>query len=281
MARPAYAGGGPERGMKETCVDERSMSDRFSRLFRATSTTALPRFDASFARGAISEEVANRILTMVKSGDLKSGDRLPTEGQMTLALGISRPPLREALKALTLMGVLESRQGGRYTVTDLTPLRLVGPFNVMLSSKSYDAAQHFEARSIVELDCVRLCAERAGVDCRTTLSRMAAEGHALEGNAEAFYHLDRRFHGAIYAGAGNVFLETVALGLYTIGLDIRRGTTHLPCLVERSCDDHSRIAEAIARGDPCAAVEAYRGHLLNIRDTTIRVLSAVPETILT
>ena len=64
-------------------------------------------------RRSISEQVANRIMAMIKSGNLKSGDRLPTEAQMGIAFGISRPPLREALKALTLMGVLESRQGGR------------------------------------------------------------------------------------------------------------------------------------------------------------------------
>ena len=65
---------------------------------------------------------------------------------MGIAFGIIRPPLREALKALTLMGVLESRQGGRYTVTDLSPSRLVAPFNVMLSIGDYDVNEHFEAR---------------------------------------------------------------------------------------------------------------------------------------
>ena len=78
---------------------------------------------AATPRRPISEQVASRFLAMIKSGNLRAGDRLPTEQQMTIAFGISRPPLREALKALTLMGVVESRQGGRYTVTDLSPSR--------------------------------------------------------------------------------------------------------------------------------------------------------------
>src|SRR5690606_3882983 len=65
-------------------------------------------------RQSISEQVATRIIEMIRSGNLKTGDRLPTELQMCVAFGISRPPLREALKALTIMGLLESRQGGRY-----------------------------------------------------------------------------------------------------------------------------------------------------------------------
>jgi len=49
-------------------------------------------------RGSISDQVANRIMAMIKLASLKSGDQLPTEAQMTLAFGVSRPPLREALK---------------------------------------------------------------------------------------------------------------------------------------------------------------------------------------
>lgn len=253
------------------------MSDRFARLFRPPEGAALPRFNASFARGTMSEEVANQIMTLVKAGFLKAGDRLPTESQMTVALGISRPPLREALKALTLMGVLESRQGGRYTVTDLSPLRLVEPFNVMLSGKSYDATHHYEARSVVELECVRLCAERAGPRLCAEISKLAAEGPETIGDPVAFRTLDREFHGAIYAGSGNVFLETVAQGLSTVALDILRSTVLQPGLIARSCQDHCRIAEAIVERDGDAAVEAYRAHLLNIRDMTIRFLKTAPE----
>ena len=106
---------------------------------RRRRTSAAPTLE----RRPIAEQVAGRIMAMIKSGNLKSGDRLPTEQQMGIAFGISRPPLREALKALTLMGVLESRQGGRYTVTDLSPSRLVAPFNIMLSVGDYDVQRAF------------------------------------------------------------------------------------------------------------------------------------------
>lgn len=253
------------------------MSDRFARLFQAPDGMALPHFNASFARGAISDEVANQIMTMIKNGFIKAGDKLPTESQMTLALGISRQPLREALKALTLMGILESRQGGRYTVTDLSPLRLVEPFNVMLSGKCYDTTHHYEARNVVDLECVRLCVERASPERRREISRLAAEGTATIGKPLEFRTVDRGFHGAIYAGSGNAFLETVALGLFTIAIDIRRSTASLPGLIALSCEDYIRIADAIADGDGPRAVEAYRGHLLHVRDTTIRILDAATQ----
>lgn len=250
------------------------MSDRFVRLFRTPNGAALPRFAESLAHGSISEHVAGQILTLIKGGHLKARDRLPTESQMTLALGISRPPLREALKALTLMGVLESRQGGRYTVTDLSPLRLMEPFNVLLSGRSYDATHHYEARGVVELDCVRLCAERAGSDLLARISKLAVDGPATIGDVMAFRVVDRQFHGAIYAGAGNGFLEAVANGLFSVGLDIRRGATLLPGMMARSCEDHRRIAEALSMRDAERAAMAYSDHLLHIRDTTLRMIGA-------
>src|SRR5690606_33735964 len=154
-------------------------------------------------RRSIAEQVANRIMGMIKSGNLKPGDRLPTEQQMTVAFGISRPPLREALKALTLMGVLESRQGGRYTITDLSPSRLVAPFNVMLSVADYDVNEQFEARAVVDLELVRLCTERATPEVRQRIHKLAVDGRAFHDDPVAFRLLDIEFHQALYTGAHN------------------------------------------------------------------------------
>ncbi len=221
-------------------------------------------------RRSIAEQVANRILSMIKSGNLKTGDRLPTEQQMGIAFGISRPPLREALKALTLMGVLASRQGGRYTVTDLSPSRLVAPFNTMLAVADYDVHQQFEARTVVDLELVRLCAERASPDQRQRILKLAVDGHAFEGDPVAFRLLDIEFHQAINTGAGNPLLAALAQGLYDLGLDVRRLASEMPGVIVKSVGQHVTVAEAIRDRDAGAAVAAYRSHLEHVRDTTIQ-----------
>lgn len=109
------------------------------------------------------------------------------------------------------------------------------------------------------------------------LLRLAEKGPSSVGDPLQFRTIDRQFHGAIYSGAGNAFLEATAIGLFAIALDLRRSLMLLPSLLTRSCEDHTRIAEAIARRDADAAVEAYRGHLLNVCDTTIRVLATQPN----
>ncbi len=220
-------------------------------------------------RRPISEQVANRFLAMIKSGNLRAGDRLPTEQQMTIAFGISRPPLREALKALTLMGVLESRQGGRYTVTDLSPSRLVAPFNVMLSVGDYDVHEHFEARAIVDLELIRLAAERATPDQCKRIMQHAIDGGALTHDPVAFRLLDIEFHQSLYDAAGNRLLSALAQGLYDIALDVRRVASRFPGITEKSAGQHIEIAKAVLARDAVAAMSAGRRHLEHVRDSTI------------
>ncbi|MEO6014413.1 MAG: FCD domain-containing protein [Devosia sp.] len=232
----------------------------------------------TLVRRSIAEQVANRILSMVKSGNLKTGDRLPTEQQMCIAFGISRPPLREALKALTLMGVLASRQGGRYTVTDLSPSRLAAPFNLMLSVADYDVHQQFDTRTVVDLELVRLCAERASSELRQRILKLAVDGHAFEHDPVAFRLLDIEFHQAINTGAGNSLLSVLAQALYDLGLDVRRTASEVPGVITKSVGQHIAVAEALVAGNAAGAVAAYRRHLEHVRDTTIQSMTHTTRT---
>lgn len=248
--------------------------DAFAELIDAGRRTAI-RTDfggVALERRSISEQVANRILSMIKSGNLRPGDRLPTEAQMGIAFGISRPPLREALKALTLMGVLESRQGGRYTVTDLSPSRLIAPFNVMLSISDYDVDEHFSAREVVDLELVRRCTLRATPEQRARIMQHAVDGRAFYDDPVAFRLLDIEFHQSLNDAAGNRLLSAMAQGLYDIGLDVRRIASAMPGNIEKSVSQHIEVAEAVRASDAPAAVAAYRRHLEHVRDTTIAAM---------
>lgn len=238
--------------------------------------------DSGFAGGtlsrpSISEQVSGRILAMIRSGNLKSGDRLPTEQQMCLAFGISRPPLREALKALTLIGILESRQGGRYMVTDLSPSRLLTPFNVLLSVADQDLLAQFEARTVVELELVRFCTERARDEQRARILSLAKDGQAFLKDPVGFRLLDAEYHQAINAGADNNILSMVSEGLYNVAIDARRLASATPGVIEISVDQHCRVAEAIAAHDAPAAMAAYRAHLDHVRDTTLSAIHQLSE----
>ena len=239
-------------------------------------TTSRPKTKVTFEenspqKGSISEQVASRLLRMIKSGNLISGDRMPTEQQMCLAFSISRPALREALKALTIMGVLDCRQGGRYIVAHLSPKRLVEPFNLMLSTTGYCVDEHFEARALVDLELVSLCGVRADLEHRKRILELAEDGKAFYNDPVAFRLLDIEFHQAINHGAASPMLTTLSSCLYDVGLDLRRVASEMDGVIHISVEHHCLIAAAIMAENTQAAVLAYRLHLKHIRDTTITV----------
>jgi GntR family transcriptional repressor for pyruvate dehydrogenase complex len=255
-----------------------SQRDAFADLITAGSPTSTPDFaSVPLERRPIAEQVANRIMAMIKSGNLKAGDRLPTEQQMGIAFGISRPPLREALKALTLMGVLESRQGGRYTITDLSPGRLFAPFGVVLSIADYDVHEHFESRTVVDLELVRLATERATPEERQRILKLAVDGRAFHRDPVAFRLLDIEYHQALNDAGRNRLLSALAQGLYDVGLEARRIASAMPGVIEISVAQHVDVAQALVAGDAEAAVAHYRRHLEHVRDTTIQSLAMRQE----
>ena len=253
--------------------------DAFAAIVRAQKA-AEPGLDfagGTLSRPSISEQVSSRILAMIKSGNLKAEDRLPTEQQMCLAFGISRPPLREALKALTLIGILESKQGGRYMVTDLSPTRLVTPFNVLLSVADHDLQVQFEARAVVELELVRFCTERASDEQCARILSLGNDGLTFYHDPIGFRLLDVEYHQAINAGANNTILATISDGLYNVAIDARRIASATPGVIEISTHQHCHVAEAIAARDTGEAVKAYREHLDHVLETTIRAIHELSE----
>lgn len=223
-------------------------------------------------RKSISEQVTTRIMAMIKSGNLKSADKLPTEAKMCVAFGISRPPLREALKALTLMGVLESRQGGRYTVTDLSPTRMAAPFNAMLSVNDYDLKEHFEARALIDLELTRLCAVNATDAQRKRIIQLALDGREFYNDPAAFRLLDIEFHRSLNEGSKHRLLADLAQSLYDLGLDMRRIASALPGVIELSVSQHIEVADAVLKGDAERAARTYRMHLEHVSETTRRAI---------
>ena len=225
-------------------------------------------------RLSLAEVVANRLMALIKSGTLRARDRLPTEAQMSLAFGISRAPLREALKALTVMGLIDSRQGGRYSVSDLSSARLLAPFNVSFSAVDYDVQGHFEARSAVDLELVRLASLRATDAERSRIVELAIDGRNLQGDQSAFRLLDVEFHESINVAAHNPLLATIGRGLYNVGLEERRRAFPVPGVIDKSVKQHFEIATLVAEGKPDEAVDAYRRHLEHVRSTALFTIAA-------
>jgi len=223
-------------------------------------------------RQSAAERVVTQLIDQIRSGNIQAGDKLPTETEIARAFQVSRPIVREALRSLAILGIVESRQGGRCFVTDLTVTRLMAPlkFVVSLDEASVDSLHH--ARLLIETGIISRVATQMTDKTLARLEEMVEAGFALTGDPIGFRLLDQEFHRTINHLGGNPFLEVVAQSLYELGMEYRRVATETPGVIERSAAEHRAIVEALKTGQPEAAAAAMCAHLMSIHETTAEAI---------
>src|ERR1043165_8103099 len=98
------------------------------------------------SRDALPDQIAQRLIALITERHLKPGDRLPPERELSAEMGVSRSSLREALRALAMLGVAEMRQGDGTYLTALDPDALMRPFGLVLALHHGQMQELFEAR---------------------------------------------------------------------------------------------------------------------------------------
>ncbi len=204
----------------------------------------------------------------MRSGNLKAGDVLPSENDLAGALQVSRPVVREALRGLAIMGVVESRQGGRCYVTDLAVSRLLAPLQFVISLDESNVGALYQARLIIEVGLIKLGAPLVDDGTLARLREMVKTGYGLTKDPVGFRVLDLEFHETIMKIAGNPFMDLVARSLYELGMEYRRVASETAGVLDRSAAEHEAIVDALASRDPDAAAEAMQAHLESINRTT-------------
>lgn len=226
----------------------------------------------SGAKEGVAQSVVKRVLDLIRTGMLRAGDKLPSERNLNEVLDISRPTLREALRALSILGVIDTRHGGGAYVTDLDARTLLAPLDFFLALSEANLTDTFDSRRVVELEIVRNAAQKATADDIDDLNGMLLAHERVLSDPVAFRILDSRFHARLSATARNVVLERIAYGLYNMGLDVRRRATQDLSLIRRSLGEHTTIVRAIEAHDPLKAVAAMSLHLDHIETSTRRVI---------
>ena len=222
-----------------------------------------PRFP-KFARATLADEIANRVLALIQGQQLRPGDKLPAERELAHTMGVSRPVLREALRALSLMRVVDIRHGDGTYITSLEPQLLVSHLDFVFATDRVALNQLIEARRLVETGNARLAAGRITADQLTRLDELLAALRSRIGDPDAFGELDIEFHDAVCAAASNVVLSQVMRIIDTMGRVSRQRTGASRRVREAALRDHGAIIEALRAGDPDAAEAAMDAHLDHI-----------------
>jgi GntR family transcriptional repressor for pyruvate dehydrogenase complex len=205
---------------------------------------------------AVTDEAILRIKEMIVSGELRPGDRLPPEKELSETLGLSRNSLREAVKALELARVLDVRRGDGTYVTSLTPSLLLDAMSFLVDvHQDASVLELLEVRRILEPAAAALAATRATPEDIDRLRELL--GRVDETTpVEDLVAQDIVFHRTISALSGNAYLTQLldTLSSSTLRARIWRGLTQEGA-VARTLTEHRAIVDALAEGDP-ALVEA-------------------------
>lgn len=198
------------------------------------------------------------------AGSLKPGDRLISERELASQLGVSRPIVREALRALTMLGIVEIRDriGTVVTRPDISVLNDF--FTFALAQQAGMVDDVMQARIAIECQAIRLACERASIADFERLQRVLARITETIDEADAGGMADFEFHREIVLASRSetlVVLHNSMAGLLTHTHRTRRELVQaFPSMKTYLIDDHKRIFEAVVARDPERADATLRKH---------------------
>lgn len=215
--------------------------------------------------GTLSDELRNQLEELIVSGELKPGERLD-EVELATRFGMSRTPVREALKALTATGLVDMRGRQGVTVATISIPVLLEMFQMM---------------GAMEGLCAKLAARRATLAEKAALNAVHARLiEALStGDPEVFYAVNSEFHDMLYDAAHTHFLAGQTRSLRRRLAAYRRYVTHQPGRMAATIGEHQRIIDAIERADAEAAFSAASEHVSLLGDDMADFIAALPSLI--
>ncbi|WP_020577658.1 FadR/GntR family transcriptional regulator [Actinopolymorpha alba] len=221
-------------------------------------------------------QLEGRIVDLILEQGLRAGSPLPAEPMLVSTLGVSRNSVREALRALHTLGIVEIRHGygtfvGRAPLTAVTPGLL---FRTRLSVRDDPGAlaDLVQVRELLELGLIEEVAERVDEELLRTLDASVETMRSGE-LADA----DRRFHEALYAPVGNE-LATQLIGLFwEIYHQVATELSSPPVDRGKVADSHRRIVEALRAHDGPKARRLLRYHFDDLRERVTRMVGTPQE----
>jgi GntR family transcriptional regulator, transcriptional repressor for pyruvate dehydrogenase complex len=233
-------------------------------------------------RQALPEQIVRQLVGLVRSGELQPGDRLPAERALADELGVGRPTLREALRALQLLGILDIRHGGGVFVSELEPDTLLGPLDLFVSLDRHNLDTILEARRVIEGALLAFVAKViddrliAKLEANLTELGLVAE-QSRDGNVDArrVNDLAQEFRGVIEEAVANPILTRAVKSLDVLSAATRNEVIGAGSL-DRLLGNHKRMVDALIAHDPLAAQQALEAHidyLCEGSDVTLRANS--------
>lgn len=212
------------------------------------------------AKSSIPEQIVNYFLDLIAEGELKENDRLPSERELCDILGVSRSTLREGLRILEMMNVIEKRSDGTFVRIQSENI-LKDAINIDLAVSSFNHFELIEVRNVIEKEAVLLAAQNATPDNVKKLYALCGEMAKHLDNVTEYAGVSADYHIGIARATGNDILTEIFESIRSVFLDYQSNNMRTREDVERSYKQHLEIAAAIEAHDVWAAKACIEKHL--------------------
>ena len=243
---------------------------------RKGSEGSVPYSFAKIERTTVSEQIINQIKKEIMNGGFRDGDKLPSERVLADTFQVSRPALREALRALEYIGIIQTFPGeGAFVRGDTDVLNSHLHFARLL--RQYSLEEMLETRRVVESATIRFAMERGTPEDLEALNALYESSLEFMDDSEAFLSADFRFHEAIAEMAGNSILLEVLTAMRQMTMDMNNEVLRSPGQALVAADFHRQILDAMAARDVGLACSVMNEHLDNVLQTLQQVFKSHPD----
>jgi len=216
----------------------------------------------------LSEDILETIREMIRSGQLKEGEKLPNQNEFAAQLGVSRPSLREALHTLTLLGAVEQRPGLGTVIKSAWSAIYTDQMLPPLMSDRNATEELLDCRLLIESAIVEIVVEKAGDEEIEALGKLISDMQAMydKDRLEDFGYLDMRFHIRLAEATHNRYLVHIFSNIRNLMEQfIREKVRIMPDRTQSSIDEHWKIFRNIEARNAEAAADAMKFHIHEIR----------------
>jgi len=210
---------------------------------------------------SISEEIAKQIMDLISRGELKPGDHLPSERELCKDFGASRSSLREALRCLSIVGVLDARVGEGTSVAHDGEKFLRKIIEWRLITEQHDIENLLVVRIALEGVSAANTARLATPEQVEKIRRLVNKMQSSLNDEKTFAALDLEFHIALADASGNTLVSNLIELVRGRLLKALHKVLVVPHALPLAFKEHRAIFEAIERHDPEAARNAMQAHL--------------------
>ncbi len=207
------------------------------------------------------QEILLKINDIIREDQLADGDRLPSERELAERLKVGRSSVREALRALELLGLISTKRGEGTFIQDHSSHRLVEILSFFVLRNNRSKQDLLETRKIIELDAVRLATERIDIEAINQLENIIELSEEKLKHGSVPIKEDYLFHQTIALSTGNDLLFRIWKPIIDFGRTVLEESLERDGRPEISIAEHRKILTALKNRDVEEAVEQMKHHL--------------------